>query len=134
LHRYTTAGRDFELCGEKVYTMEDLLKMTHKIIRVQDPSIAYVPSFILKALAAPHEILLKRVPFPLPTPTGLTYSYINAQSVDYLKHPKSEGFKQLGITPAKLEGVVIDYLRAFRFAGYDASPTAGVGRCTLESS
>lgn len=121
----TTAGREFELAGEKVYTMEDLLKMTHRIIRVQNPRILYVPSFILKALAAPHEMLLNRVPFPLPTPTGLTYSYINAQSVDYLKNPKSDGFKQLGIVPAKLEGVVIDYLRAFRFGGYDIGSTAG---------
>ena len=121
----TTAGKEFELAGEKVYTMEDMLKMTHKIIRAQDPRIIYVPSFVLKALATPHEILLKRVPFPLPTPTGLTYSYINAQESDYLKNPKSDGFEQLGIVPAKLEGVVIDYLRAFRFGGYDAGSAAG---------
>ena len=120
-----TKGRVFELAGDKVYTMEDLLKMTHKIIRAQDPRILYVPSFVLKALAAPHEALLRRVPFPLPTPTGLTYSYIDAQSVDYLKNPKSDGFEQLGITPAKLEGVVIDYLRAFRFGGYDIGSAAG---------
>ena len=86
-----------------------------------------MPSFILKMLAAPHEFLLNRVPFPLPTPTWLTRSYIDAQGEDYLKDPKSEGFKELGIVPAKLEGVVIDYLRAFRFGGYDVGATAGQG-------
>ena len=55
----------------------------------------------------------------------MTYQYINAQSVDYLKSPKSLGFKELGIVPAKLEGVVIDYLRAHRFGGYDTGSTAG---------
>uniref|UniRef100_A0A7R9Y4M6 NAD-dependent epimerase/dehydratase domain-containing protein n=1 Tax=Micromonas pusilla TaxID=38833 RepID=A0A7R9Y4M6_MICPS len=128
VHDESTAGRTFELCGEKILTMEDMLKMTQSIIRAQNASrVVYVPSFILKMLAAPHEFLLNRVPFPLPTPTGLTRSYIDAQGEDYLKDPKSEGFKELGIVPAKLEGVVIDYLRAFRFGGYDVGATAGQG-------
>ena len=105
--------------------MEDLVKLTNTVIRAQNPKILYVPSFILKLLGAPHEYLLRRVPFPLPTPTGLTRSYIDAQSRDYLKHPKSLGFEELGIKPAKLDGVVIDYLRAFRFGGYDAGSAAG---------
>lgn len=121
----TTAGKTFELCGDKVYTMEDLVKLTNRVIRAQNPKILYVPSFIMKLLGAPHEYLLKKVPFPLPTPTGLTRSYIEAQSRDYLKHPKSLGFEELGIKPAKLDGVVIDYLRAFRFGGYDAGSAVG---------
>jgi NADH dehydrogenase (ubiquinone) 1 alpha subcomplex subunit 9 len=121
----TTIGKTFELCGDKVYTMEDLVKLVNRVIRAQNPKILYVPSFIMKLLGAPHEYLLKKVPFPLPTPTGLTRSYIEAQSRDYLKHPKSLGFEELGIKPAKLDGVVIDYLRAFRFGGYDAGSAAG---------
>ena len=121
----TTAGKVFELAGDTVYTMEDMLKMTQKIIRAQNPKIVYVPSTVAKALAAPHEALLRRVPFPLPTPTGLTRSYIDAQGADYLKNPKTLGFRDLGITPAKLEGVVVDYLRAYRYHGYDAGLAAG---------
>ena len=121
-----TAGQTFELAGDKVYTMEDMLRFVQKTIRTPGyPKILYVPSFILRALGAPHEFLLRKVPFPLPTPTGLTKSYIDAQSVNYLKNPRAPGFEQLGIKPAKLEGVVIDYLRAFRFGGYDAGDVAG---------
>jgi len=121
----TTAGKTYELAGNKVYTMEDLVKLTNIVIRAQNPKIAYIPAFIMKFLGAPHEYLLNRVPFPLPTPTGLTHSYVDAQSMDYLKNPKTPGFKELGIEPAKLEGVVIDYLRAFRFGGYDAGSAVG---------
>ena len=121
-----TAGMTFELAGDKVYTMEDMLRFVQRTIRTPNyPKILYVPSFILKALAARHEFLLKKVPFPLPTPTGLTRSYIDAQAVNYLKNPRTPGFEQLGIKPAKLEGVVIDYLRAYRFGGYDAGDVAG---------
>ena len=120
-----TAGKEYHLAGDKTYTMEELLKYTQFLIRAQNPRILYVPSFILRLLATPHEALLKRVPFPLPTPTGLTYSYIDAQGEDYLKPPKALGFEQLGITPAKLEGVVVDYLRAYRYQGYDAGHAAG---------
>jgi NADH dehydrogenase (ubiquinone) 1 alpha subcomplex subunit 9 len=105
--------------------MEDLVKLVNRVIRAHNPKILYVPSFILRALGAPHEYLLRRVPFPLPTPTGLTRSYIDAQSRDYLPNPKALGFEELGIEPAKLDGVVIDYLRAFRFGGYDAGSAAG---------
>ena len=120
-----TAGKTYELCGEKTYSMEDLVKLVNRVIRAQNPKILYVPSFILRALGAPHEYLLRRVPFPLPTPTGLTRSYIDAQSRDYLPNPKALGFEELGIEPAKLDGVVIDYLRAFRFGGYDAGSAVG---------
>ena len=121
----TTAGKTYELSGDKVYTMEDLAKLTNQVIRAQNPKMVYIPAFLMKLLGAPHEYLLNRVPFPLPTPTGLTHSYIDAQSRDYLKNPKALGFKELGIAPAKLEGVVIDYLRAFRFGGYDAGAAVG---------
>jgi len=121
----TTAGKTYELAGSQVYTMEDLVKLTNTVIRARNPRILYVPGFLLKLLGAPHEFLLRRVPFPLPTPTGLTHSYVDAQSRDYLKSPKSLGFEALGIEPAKLNGVVLDYLRAFRFGGYDAGSAAG---------
>ena len=98
-----TAGQTFELAGDKVYTMEDMLRFVQKTIRTPGyPKILYVPSFILRALGAPHEFLLRKVPFPLPTPTGLTKSYIDAQSVNYLKNPRAPGFEQLGIKPCLL--------------------------------
>lgn len=125
VHDPETAGKEYELCGEKVYTMEDLAKLAIKVARVSNSGVGYFPSPLAKLLATPHEILLKRVPFPLPTPLGLTYSYINAQSCNYLKSPKSLGFKELGIEPVKLEGYVIDYLRAYRSGGYDTGATAG---------
>ena len=76
--------------------MEDMLKMTQKLIRAQNPKIVYVPSMVAKGRRAARA-LLRRVPFPLPTPaTGLTRSYIDAQGADYLKNPKTLGFRRPG--------------------------------------
>ena len=73
----------------------------------------------MRALSCPHEFLLRRVPFPLPTPVGLTRSYIDAQGEDYLKQPDSLGFSDLGIEPNDIEkGYILDYLRSFRAGGY----------------
>ena len=73
----------------------------------------------MKALSCPHEWLLRRVPFPMPTPVGLTRSYIDAQSRDYVKRADSLGFSDLGIEPNNIEnGYVLDYLRSFRAGGY----------------
>ena len=45
-----TAGKTYELCGEKTYSMEDLVKLVNRVIRAHNPKILYVPSFILRAL------------------------------------------------------------------------------------
>ena len=46
------------------------VRLVHKIIRASNTGVFYLPSFVAKVLASPHEYLLRRVPFPLPTPTG----------------------------------------------------------------
>jgi len=118
VHDELTSGRTYELAGNKVYTFDELAKLVLKTIRTRK-STAYIPSFIMKALSCPHEWLLRRVPFPMPTPVGLTRSYIDAQSRDYVKRADSLGFSDLGIEPNNIEnGYVLDYLRSFRAGGY----------------
>jgi NADH dehydrogenase (ubiquinone) 1 alpha subcomplex subunit 9 len=118
VHDELTSGRTYELAGEKVYSMDDLAKLVLRTTRSRR-STTYIPSFIMKALSCPHEYLLRRVPVPMPTPVGLTRSYIDAQERDYVKQPDSLGFSDLGIKPHALEGYVLDYLRSFRAGGYE---------------
>jgi NADH dehydrogenase (ubiquinone) 1 alpha subcomplex subunit 9 len=118
-----TVGKEYVLCGDKVYTMEELAKLTCDAGRF-NTKVGYIPKFVYKILSKPHEFLLNRVPFPLPTPKGLTRSFIDAQDVDYVKHAKDLGFKELGMVPAKLEGITIDYLRSYRSGGYLTNPLA----------
>ena len=40
--------------------------------------------------------------------------------------PPSAGFESLGVKPRKLEGITLDYLRAFRAGGYAYGTEAGV--------
>ena len=103
--------------------MEELAKLTCDAGRF-NTKVGYIPKFVYKILSKPHELLLNRVPFPLPTPKGLTRSLIDAQDVDYVKHAKDLGFKELGMVPAKLEGITIDYLRSYRSGGYLTNPLA----------
>jgi NADH dehydrogenase (ubiquinone) 1 alpha subcomplex subunit 9 len=60
----------------------------------------------------------------LPTPKGLTRSFVDAQDADYVKKPSELGFKELGMTPAKMDGITIDYLRSYRSGGYLTNPLA----------
>ena len=118
VHDELTSGRTYELAGKKVYTVHDLAKLVLRTARSRR-STAYIPSFIMRALSCPHEFLLRKVPFPMPTPVGLTRSYIDAQSRDYVKAPDTLGFSDLGIDPNDIEnGYVLDYLRSFRAGGY----------------
>jgi len=118
VHDELTCGRTYELAGDKVYTTDELAQLVIRTIRTRRKT-TYVPSFIMKAIANVHERLLRRVPFPMPTPLGLTRSYIDAQTRDYVKQPTSLGFADLGIEPNALEGYVIDYLRSYRAGGYE---------------
>ena len=74
---YTSMGKTYELAGNKEYTVDELAKLVLRTTRSRR-STAYIPGFIMRALSCPHEFLLRRVPFPLPTPVGLTRSYIDA--------------------------------------------------------
>jgi len=118
VHDELTCGKTYELAGNKEYTVDELAKLVLRTTRSRR-STAYIPGFIMRALSCPHEFLLRRVPFPLPTPVGLTRSYIDAQGEDYLKQPDSLGFSDLGIEPNDIEkGYILDYLRSFRAGGY----------------
>ena len=119
-----TVGKEYVLAGEKTFTMEELAKLTVDAGRFRSARVAYIPKFVYKLLSAPHEFLLNRVPFPLPTPKGLTRSFVDAQDADYVKKPNELGFKELGMTPAKMDGITIDYLRSYRSGGYLTNPLA----------
>jgi NADH dehydrogenase (ubiquinone) 1 alpha subcomplex subunit 9 len=119
-----TVGKEYVLAGEKTYTMEELAKLTVDVGRFRSARVGYVPKFVYRLLSAPHEFLLNKVPFPLPTPKGLTRSFIDAQDADYVKKPHELGFKELGMTPAKMDGITIDYLRSYRSGGYLTNPLA----------
>jgi len=118
VHDELTSGRTYELAGNKEYSVDDLAKLVLRTVRSRR-STTYVPSFIMKALSCPHEWLLRKVPFPMPTPVGLTRSYIDAQTRDYVKAEDSLGFSDLGMDPNNIEnGYVLDYLRSYRAGGY----------------
>lgn len=118
VHDELTSGQTYELAGDRVYATDELAQLVIRTIRTRKKT-AYVPSFIMKSIACVHESLLRRVPFPMPTPVGLTRSYIDAQTRDYVKQPNSLGFAELGIEPNVLDGYVIDYLRSYRAGGYE---------------
>ena len=118
VHDELTSGRTYELAGNKEYSVDDLAKLVLRTARSRR-STTYVPSFIMKALSCPHEWLLRKVPFPMPTPVGLTRSYIDAQTRDYVKAEDSLGFSDLGMDPSNIEnGYILDYLRSYRAGGY----------------
>ena len=86
-----------------------------------------MPAALARLAAQPREILQSLVPFPVPVLPAAMYTTdgVDSFGVDCVPAPGDLGLADLGITPRKLEGIHLDYLRSFRAGGYDFGHTAG---------
>lgn len=112
----SSMGKTYELGGPDVFTMHQLAELMFDMIR-EWPRYVKVPVPIAKALASPREILLNKVPFPLPTPTIFNLDQIHALSVDTVVSENALTFTDLGIAPHKLKGYPVEYLSCYRKGG-----------------
>ncbi|RVX19108.1 NADH dehydrogenase [ubiquinone] 1 alpha subcomplex subunit 9, mitochondrial [Vitis vinifera] len=81
------------------------------------PRYVKVPFPIAKAMTLPREILLNKVPFPLPTPGLFNLDLINAFTSDTVVSENALTFDDLGIVPHKLKGYPIEFLLSYRKGG-----------------
>ncbi|KAF5937546.1 hypothetical protein HYC85_025052 [Camellia sinensis] len=109
-------GKVYELGGPDVFTVHQLADLMYDTIR-EYPHFVKVPVPIAKAIAMPREILLKKVPFPLPTPAIFNLDLINALTQDTVVSPDALTFDALGIVPHKLKGYPIEFLLSYRKGG-----------------
>ncbi|KAL8490025.1 hypothetical protein ACS0TY_025792 [Phlomoides rotata] len=112
----TSMGKVYELGGPDVYTMHELAELMFDTIR-EWPHYVKVPFPIAKAIATPRELFLKKVPFPLPTPTIFNLDAIEALTTDTLVSENALTFEDLGIVPRKIKGYPIEFLIQFRKGG-----------------
>jgi NADH dehydrogenase (ubiquinone) 1 alpha subcomplex subunit 9 len=120
------AGRTYTLAGPQVFTVRELVELVYATIR-EPARTLHVPSQVAQLAAKPRELLQSFVPFPVPVLPAAMYTSDNvaAMAVDYVAPEGAPGFEELGIAPRKLEGINMDYLRAFRAGGYDFGNLAG---------
>uniref|UniRef100_A0A9I9DRB5 NAD-dependent epimerase/dehydratase domain-containing protein n=1 Tax=Cucumis melo TaxID=3656 RepID=A0A9I9DRB5_CUCME len=120
----TSIGKVYELGGPEIYTVHDLAELMYDMIR-EWPRYLKVPFPIAKtkaavwpqAIATPREILLNKVPFPLPTPSIFNLDQILALTQDTVVSEKALTFNDLGIIPHKLKGYPIEFLISYRKGG-----------------
>ncbi|CAA0823920.1 ABC transporter C family member 5, partial [Striga hermonthica] len=112
----TSMGKVYELGGPDVYTMHELAELMYDTIR-EWPRYVKIPLPIAKAIATPRELFLKKVPFPMPTPTIFNLDQIEALSVDTLVSEDALTFEDLGIAPRKLKGYPVEFLIQYRKGG-----------------
>ncbi|KAB1208791.1 NADH dehydrogenase [ubiquinone] 1 alpha subcomplex subunit 9, mitochondrial [Morella rubra] len=112
----TSTGKVYELGGPEVFTIHELAELMYHTIR-EWPRYVKVPFPIAKAIATPRELLLKKVPFPLPTPQIFNLDLILASSTDTVVSENALTFNDLGIVPHKLKGYPIEYLIQYRKGG-----------------
>ncbi|KAG8389143.1 hypothetical protein BUALT_Bualt02G0198500 [Buddleja alternifolia] len=120
----TSMGKVYELGGPDVYTMQQLAELMYDVIReypryvkVPVPIAKASPIFCTYAIAMPREVLLNKVPFPMPTPSIFNLDLIEALSTDTLVSENALKFDDLGIVPRKLKGYPVEYLIQFRKGG-----------------
>ncbi|KAJ0963650.1 hypothetical protein J5N97_028772 [Dioscorea zingiberensis] len=112
----TSMGKTYELGGPEIFTVHELAELMYDVIR-EWPRYVNVPVPIAKALASPRELLLKKVPFPLPNPSIFNLDQIKALTVDTVVSENSLTFSDLGIVPRKLKGYPVEYLISYRQGG-----------------
>uniref|UniRef100_A0A7S0MX97 NAD(P)-binding domain-containing protein n=1 Tax=Pyramimonas obovata TaxID=1411642 RepID=A0A7S0MX97_9CHLO len=115
------SGLTYELAGPKVYTFKECVDLVFEVIRERKPSLM-VPSFLAKLAVSPMDYMQSKLPFPWSMPVAggsWTVDAVESMASDYVASGNYPGFDHLGITPSKLEGLNIDYLRAYRAGGYD---------------
>ncbi|KAL0419705.1 UNVERIFIED_CONTAM: NADH dehydrogenase [ubiquinone] 1 alpha subcomplex subunit, mitochondrial [Sesamum radiatum] len=112
----SSMGKVFELGGPEIYTLHQLAELMYDMIR-EWPHYVKVPFPIAKAIATPREVLLNKVPFPMPTPTIFNLDQIEALSTDTLVSENALKFEDLGIVPCKLKGYPVEYLIQYRKGG-----------------
>ncbi|MQM03570.1 hypothetical protein Taro_036359, partial [Colocasia esculenta] len=112
----SSMGKIYELGGPEVFTIHELAELMYDTIR-EWPRYVKVPFPIAKALATPRELLLNKVPFPLPTPNMLNLDEINTLTVDTVVSKDALTFEDLGIVPHKLKGYPVEYLISYRKGG-----------------
>ncbi|RVW53713.1 NADH dehydrogenase [ubiquinone] 1 alpha subcomplex subunit 9, mitochondrial [Vitis vinifera] len=112
----TSMGKVYELGGPEIFTMHELAAVMYDTIR-EWPRYVKVPFPIAKAMTLPREILLNKVPFPLPTPGLFNLDLINAFTSDTVVSENALTFDDLGIVPHKLKGYPIEFLLSYRKGG-----------------
>ncbi|KAJ8749135.1 hypothetical protein K2173_013742 [Erythroxylum novogranatense] len=112
----TSMGKTYELGGPEIFTVHELAELMFDTIR-EWPRYVKVPFPIAKAIAMPREVLLKKVPFPLPTPNIFNLDEINALTTDTVVSETALTFHDLGIVPHKLQGYPIEFLVSYRKGG-----------------
>ncbi|GMH20436.1 hypothetical protein Nepgr_022277 [Nepenthes gracilis] len=109
----SSMGKVYELGGPEIFTVHQLAELMYDTIR-EWPHYVNVPFSIAKAIASPREILLHKVPFPLPTPDIFNLDAIHALTVDTIVSENALTFADLGIIPHKLKGYPVEYLAVYR--------------------
>ncbi|GAB2275868.1 hypothetical protein Dimus_010612 [Dionaea muscipula] len=112
----SSMGKVYELGGPEVFTIHQLAELMYDTIR-EWPRYVKVPFPIAKALAFPRELLLQKVPFPLPTPNIFNLDEIHALTEDTVVSENALTFADLDIVPHKLKGYPVEFLMAYRKGG-----------------
>ncbi|KAH7577726.1 hypothetical protein JRO89_XS01G0291100 [Xanthoceras sorbifolium] len=112
----TSMGKIYELGGPEVFTVHELAEIMYDVIR-EWPRYVKIPFPVAKAMAMPREILLNKVPFPLPAPDIFHLDNINTFTSDTVVSDNALTFEDLGIESRKLKGYSIEYLISYRKGG-----------------
>mmetsp|Transcript_24456 Transcript_24456/g.33717 ORF Transcript_24456/g.33717 Transcript_24456/m.33717 type:complete len:299 (+) Transcript_24456:1-897(+) len=116
-----TKGQVYELAGPDVFTLKELYELMFETIR-DYPNTLMVPSSIANMVVSQYEWIANKLPFPTPFPIAhgsFTSDAVKSLQADYVAEGNFPGFEELGIEPRKVDGLNIDYLRAYRAGGYD---------------
>lgn len=123
----SSMGRTYDLGGPDVYTLEDLVMMVFDIIR-EHPRVMKIPTILPRLASIPRDYFMKTLRVPTSSRSFISRDYLDTVGIDEVNAKGALTFKELGVSPRQLHGVVIEHLYSYRTGG------PGVGTTVSEET
>eukprot|EP00250_Pteridium_aquilinum_P013656 c21487_g1_i1 orf=180-1385(+) len=120
----SSMGQTYELGGPDIFTEKDLVLLVFDTIR-EHPRVIEIPTFLPKIAALPRDFLMKKLRLPGASRSNFSRDFLDTVGLDQVVSKGALTFKDLGVIPRELSGVVIEHLYSFRSGGPGMGTTVG---------
>ncbi|KAH6559654.1 hypothetical protein KP509_1Z001900 [Ceratopteris richardii] len=120
----SSMGRTYDLGGPDVYEVQELVDLVFETIR-EHPRVVKIPLAIPKMVSIPRDYIMKKLRIPPISRSFYSSDFLDTVEIDQIVADGALTFKDLGVIPRPLRGVVIEHLYSYRTGGPGVGSTVG---------
>lgn len=120
----SSMGHTYDLGGPGVFRVKDLVLLVFDTIR-EHPRIVHIPTIFPRMVSLPRDFVIKKLRVPVSSRSNFSKDFLDTVDIDQVISKGALSFKDLGLIPRALQGVVIEHLYAYRSGGPSVGTTVG---------